>query len=156
VNREHREFVADWLIVLGALALLLSLFLTWSHQFSPAVWADWKSSPLLRGVPRDPNAWQVYSVVDVLLALLASGLLAIALIGRRGARIVGLVASVIALAFTVHALSVAPTNGANLPNAEASVPAYLPGSATTGAGETVAIVALGAAVIGLLLSFTAD
>ncbi len=31
-----REAIADWLMVLGAPSLLLSLFLTWSHQFSPA------------------------------------------------------------------------------------------------------------------------
>ena len=33
-RRQIREGIADWLIVFGALLLLLSLFLTWSHQFT--------------------------------------------------------------------------------------------------------------------------
>jgi hypothetical protein len=87
----------------------------------------------------------VYSVVDVLLAVLAAGLIAVALLGGRVPRVVVLLGVALALAFTVHALSVPPSNGA--------VAVDAPGSA---AGELVAIIALGVAITGLALSFTAD
>jgi hypothetical protein len=57
----------------------------------------------------------------------------------------------VALAFVSHAASVPPTNGVLLVN-PANVPHYLPRSATSGAGETVAIIALGLAAAGLGLS----
>ena len=69
LGREQREVIADWLIVAGAVALFASLFLTWSHQFSPAFLAAWGTSDALRGVPHDPTAWQVYASADVLLTL---------------------------------------------------------------------------------------
>ena len=62
----------------------------------------------LAGLPHDPTAWQVYSVVDVLFAVLAIGLLAAALRGPRPARIAALLGLVVALAFTVHTLGAAP------------------------------------------------
>jgi hypothetical protein len=86
----------------------------------------------------------VYSVVDVLMATLAAGLLGVALRGGRYARLVVLVATGVAAAFTIHALSVPPSNGA------------AGGSAGSGAGEVVAIVALGLGIAGLALSFTAE
>ena len=110
----RREAVADWLMVIAASLLAASLFLTWSHQFSASYWARYGSTAALRGIPRDPSAWQVYSVSDVLLALVAAGLLAVALRGGRVARLVAGGAVGIALAFTLHALSAPPTNGANL------------------------------------------
>jgi hypothetical protein len=126
------------LILFGAVGLLVALFLPWSHQLSHG----------LPGVPRSPTAWQVYSVVDVLLALLVGGLLAVALLGGRIARLVVLIAAAVAVAFTAHALSVPPTNGATI-----VPPAASPASA---AGEVVAISALAVAIAGLALSFTAD
>ena len=98
----------------------------------------------------------MYSAADVLLALLALALLVVALVGGRRSRIGALVASAIALAFALHALSEPPTNGANIFDPSLSVPAYFPTGATAGPGITVAIVALGVALIGLALSFTAD
>jgi hypothetical protein len=133
LSRDVREVLADWLILFGAVGLLMALFLPWSHERG------------LPGFPNSPTAWQVYSVVDVLLALLVAALLAVALLGGRTARIVVLLGVAVALAFTVHALSVPPSNGA--------VPADAPASA---AGEVVAIVGLAIAVCGLGLSFTAD
>lgn len=111
--------------------LLVALFLPWSHQ---------RASP---GFPHSPTAWQVYSIVDVLLAVLAGGLLAVALLGGRTARVVVLLGAALALAFTVHALGVPPSNGA------------IAGSPASGAGEPTAIVALAVAIAGLALSFTA-
>jgi hypothetical protein len=155
VRREVREGVADWLIVAGALALLASLFLTWSHQFSRAfltrVGAD-----QLQGIPRDPTAWQIYSIADVLLALLAAALLAAALVAGRRARISALVAATLGLVFTLHAMSVAPTNGVNVSDPSAGPGHFFPSSATSGAGEVVAAIALALAIAGLALSFTAD
>jgi hypothetical protein len=133
LSRQAREVLADWLILFGALALVVALFLPWSHEHG------------LPGFPDSPTAWQVYSVVDVLLALLAAGMFAVALLGGRAPRIVVLLGAAVALAFTVHALSVPPSNGA--------LPADAPASA---AGEVVALAALALAIAGLALSFTAD
>jgi hypothetical protein len=140
----------------GGVALFVSLFLTWSHQLPAALLNSFAGLAALQGVPRDPTAWQVYGVADVLLGLLAVALVAVALRGRsRWARIVALVAVAVGLAFTAHAESVAPTNGtlALDPN---NAPGYLPHLATPGAGETVALVALGLAAAGLLLSLAPD
>jgi uncharacterized membrane protein len=107
-------------------------------------------------VPRDPTAWQVYSVTDVGLALVALALLVIALLGGWRWRLGVLVPVGLALAFTAHALGVPPTSGANVVDPALSVPRYLSASASAGAGETVAIAALGAAVAGVALSLTAE
>jgi hypothetical protein len=132
LSREAREVLADWLMLFGAVALLIALFLPWSHQRP------------LPGFSHSLTAWQVYSVVDVLLAVLAGGLLAVALLGGRAARVVVLLAAAVAVAFTVHALSVPPSNGA------------IAGAAGSGAGEVVAIAALGIAIAGLAISFTSE
>jgi hypothetical protein len=156
LSKEHRESVADWLIVVGAVVLFGSLFLTWSHQFSPGFLSTFGSSELLDGVPHDPTAWQVYSTVDVVLALLAAGLVATAVLGTRGWRVVCTAAALIALAFTLHALAAPPTDGANIFNPSLSVPDYVSPGSTAGVGETVAIIGLVIALAGLLLSFAAD
>jgi hypothetical protein len=136
----------------GAIGLFVSLFLTWSHQLPRPVLDAVGASPVLRGVPADPTAWQVYSAVDVLLALLAASLVAVAVLGAsRRVRVALLVAAGIGLAFAVHARSVPPTNGALIVN-PAAAPAYLHDPATPGTGETVAIIALGLAGAGLGLS----
>jgi hypothetical protein len=154
-RRQIREGVADWLIVFGALLLLLSLFLTWSHQFTNAFVQE-VGSAQLQGIPRDPTAWQVYSIADVLLALLAGALVIAALVAGRGARISALVAALLGLVFTIHAANVAPTNGVNIAPPDAGLSHLVPSTATSGGGEVVAIVALGIAIVGLALSFTAD
>lgn len=156
MSKESREVVADWLIVIGAVVLFVSLFLPWSHQFSKAFLDEFGASALLQGVPHDPTAWQVYSTVDVVLALLAGGLVVVAMLGGRGARLTAVIGVAIAAAFTVHAVGHAPTNGANIFDPALTVPRYVSSSPTAGAGETVALVALGIAIAGLALSFTAD
>jgi hypothetical protein len=156
VHTRTRELLADWLIVAGGVALLTSLFMTWSHQFSPAFLVQFGSSSQLRDLPRNPTAWQVYSAADVVLALLAIGLIVIALVGSRSARIAALVAASIGLAFTLHALSAPPSNGANIFDPSLSPPGYFPSSPGAGAGVTVAIAGLGVALAGLALSFSAD
>jgi hypothetical protein len=92
----------------------------------------------------------------VILALLAGTLLIAALRGRRVARAVLLVALVIAAAFTLHALSVPPTNGVNLYDPTLTPPGYTATSPGAGPGETLALIALGSGLAGALLSFTAD
>jgi hypothetical protein len=143
-------------MVLAGLALLGSLFLPWSHQLSPALRAQYGATAALQGVPSDPTAWQVYSVADVLLALLAAGLLAAALRGGRPARLVLMAAFAVAVAFTVHALSLAPTNGALVFDSGLAGAGYAPNSASAGPGETLALAALGLGLAGLALSFTTD
>jgi hypothetical protein len=156
VGSRRRELFADWLIVFGGLGLLISLFLTWSHQFSPAFLGEFGSAPQLQGIPHDPNAWQLYSVADVLLALLAVGLIVVALVGGRAARLCALVAGAIGLAFTLHALSTPPTNGTNVFDPSLSVPNYFPNAPGAGPGETLAIIALGLALVGTALSFSSE
>jgi hypothetical protein len=107
-------------------------------------------------VARDPTAWQVYSAADIVLALLAIGLLVSALFGTRGGRWVAAVAAGIALAFVIHALAVPPTDGANIFNPALSVPDYASPGSTAGPGETVALIGLLLALTGLGMSFTAD
>ena len=127
--------MADWLMLVGAVVLVLSLFFTWSHQGA------------LAGAARDPTGWQVYSTADVLLTLLAAALVYVSFLGTWRARALALVPVAVGLAFVIHALGVPPTNGAF---------AAGPGRAGSGAGEVVALIGLGVAVAGLLLSFTAD
>jgi hypothetical protein len=156
VSLGKRETVADWLMLLAAPILVGSLFLVWSHQFSVEVRAQYGATAALQTVARDPTAWQVYSSADVLLALLAAGLLSAALRGGRPARLVVAIGVAIGLAFTLHALAVPPTDGANLFDPTLSPPAYTPNAPVAGPGETLALVALGLGLAGLLVSFTAD
>ena len=142
MRRDIRELTADWLMLLGAVALLVSLFLPWSHQRFPR-------TAILAGVPLDPTAWQVYSVLDVGLAGLVAALAAVAAIGGRVRRLLVLGAAAVALAFAVHARASPPTNGLAVPGAVIQPP-------RPGDGETVAIAGLGVAIAGLALSFTAD
>jgi hypothetical protein len=132
--------------------LFVSLFLTWSHQFSTPFFQQFAESALLRDIPRDPTAWQVYSSADVLLALLAVALVPIGLVGGRRAMLGGLVGALLALAFTLRALSSPPTNGANIFNPALNVPQLVSSGATAGPGETLAIVGLLVAIVGLGLS----
>lgn len=142
--------IADWLLLLGAVGLLVSLFLPWSHQFSRAFLTQWRPTGALRGIPRDPTAWQIYSLVDVGYAALVAVLLWVALLGGRLRRVAALAAAGVALAFAAHALAVPPTNGAFLP----ATPVV--NAPQAGAGETVAVAALSVAIAALVLSFTAD
>ncbi len=151
------QALADWTVLIGGVALFASLFLAWSHQLPDSALAVTGGSPALRGVPRDPTGWQVYSITDVLLALLAGALLVVALAGRsRAARIGVLVAGAIAFAFTVHALRTPPTNGVLVLNPVATSPQYLHPAATAGVGETLALVALALAGFGLLVGVVTE
>jgi hypothetical protein len=154
VSKARRESAADWLMVLGAVVLLASLFATWSHQFSAAFLARWGGTGLLADVPRDPTAWQVYSIAAVLLALVAAGLVAIALAGTPRARVVMLLVIAVAVAFTLHALGHPPTNGVTVFDPRLS--SYVPSSPRAGFGETLALAGLGCGLAGVLFSFATD
>ncbi len=145
--RSPRERTGAWLQAAGAAGLFGSLFLTWSHQYPSMVLSRPSVSTALVGVPRDASAWQVYAVVDVLLALLAGALVVSVALGARWRPLLVLFAAV-ALAFAAHALAAPPTNGVDL-----VVPGsgrYLARAATAGPGEIVAIVALAVAIVGML------
>lgn len=154
IRLARRETGADWLILIAGLLLAISLFLAWSHQFSPAVLARYGSSSALVGIPRDPTAWQVYSAADVLLALLAITLVVVALRGGSVSRRVLVIALAVALAFTAHASSVPPTEGASLYDAARG--AYVDTGARAATGETVALVALSLGMAGTLLSLLGE
>jgi hypothetical protein len=148
------QTIADWLTLLAGLGLFGSLLLAWSHQLRRGTLSIVGGSPALRGVPRDPTAWQVYSLADVLLALLAAALVLAALAAQsRRVRAGLLVAVALALAFALHALSVPPTNGVLL--IDPTTGRYLVPAATAGAGETMAIASLGVAAVGLALALAA-
>lgn len=141
-------------MLLSGPVLFLSLFLTWSHQFSPSFLATYAHTAALRGLPRDPTGWQVYSIADVLLALLAAGLVAVALGGSRPGRIIVLMGLVAGLAFVIHALAAPPTDGASL--FDAATGTYAPNRPGSGAGEIVALIGLAVGMGGVLVSLTAD
>jgi hypothetical protein len=156
VSKDDRSVIADWLVLFSAIVLLLSLFLSWS-SLSPAYLALADKLETLRGTPRDPTAWQVYSAADVLLLLLVAALMGVALMGPRMARICTLVACLLALAFTIHAEGSPPTNGAATSfRPGVGVPSEVPPAPTPGPGETAAIIALVGAIAGLGLSLTTD
>ncbi len=148
--------VSDWLMALSGPILLGSLFLTWSHQFSAGFLARYGATAAVQGIPRDPTAWQVYSAADVLLALVAGGLLVVALWGGRRRRLAVGLALAVALAFTIHALVVPPTNSVSVFDPGASPPGYAANSPAAGPGELVALVALIMGAAGVAISFTAD
>jgi hypothetical protein len=155
VTNDHRGVVGDWLVLVSALALFISLFLTWS-QLSPSYLALADQLHTLQGVPREPTAWQVYSSADVVLALLAGALAIVALGGSKRGRIVAAVACFLALGFVIHAANVPPTNGAaDAFQPSLGVPAYVAPSPQPGPGEVVAIGALVVALAGLGVSLTA-
>ena len=141
-------------MVAAGVLLLISLFLVWSHQLSAAVVARYGASGAFAGIPRNPDAWQVYTSADVLLALLSVGLIVAALRGGRTTRMVLTAAVAIALAFVVHALGTPPTNGASV--FDPATRSYVATGAHPGIGVTVALLALAIAAAALLLSFTAE
>lgn len=153
MSRPLREGIADWLMLLGAVVLAVSLFFAWSHQFSPAFAAQWRGA--LRGVPRDPTGWQVYSIADVCLLLVAAVLVLVSFVGTRRARLAALVPAGIALAFVIHAMGTPPTNGADVATTIGGI-AAVANHARSATGETLAVIGLAVAVAGLGLSFTAD
>ena len=156
MSKDNGSLFADWLSLLSGLLLFISLFLTWS-RLSPAYVALGDKLRALQGIPHDPTAWQVYSAADVALAVLAFALVAVALTGGRTARTATLVACVLALAFTIHAVSVPPTNGATSAfRPGLGVASYVPPSPAPGAGETAAIIALVGAIGALSVSLTAE
>lgn len=147
-----REVAADWLMIAGGILLLLALFLPWSRQFSAAMLSRFGASAALTGVPRSPDAWQVYSSSDVLLAVLGAGLAAVAFAGRRMARLVCAAAVLLAAAFVLHALAVPPTNGAQLVEHAGGAVRYMPDAPRSGPGELLALIGLGVALAGIALS----
>ena len=151
-----RETISDWLMAISGPLLLGSLFLVWSHQLSTGLRARYGATSVLAGVPADPTAWQVYSGADVLLALVGVGLIAVALWGGRARRIALALALVVALAFVIHALAVPPTNGALLFDPTLVPPGYTANVVSSGAGEVLALVALGLGGVGVGLAFTVD
>jgi hypothetical protein len=156
VSKAVRETISDWLMAISGPLLLGSLFLTWSHQISAPFRVRYGATSVLAGVPADPTAWQVYSGADVLLALVGVGLIAVALWGGRARRIALALALVVALAFVIHALAVPPTNGALLFDPTLVPPGYTANVVSSGAGEVLALVALGLGGLGVGLAFTVD
>lgn len=149
-----RRIPDRWLTSLGSLALLVSLFLVWSHQLSAPALRSFRRAGALTGVVLDPTAWQLYTSMDVVLAALAVGVVAAGALGGWRARAVATLCTCAALAFVVHALVVPPTNGVLVigPGTAGAAARYAVTGATAGVGETVAIAGLGVALGGLLMS----
>lgn len=162
MSTDKQEAAASWAIAVGAAGLIGSLFLTWSHQFSAGFLGRYGGTPLIAERPRNPTAWQVYSAADVVLLLVAGGLVGVAVLGgrvtpgvaRQIVLRVGLTAAAIAFAFVLHALIAPPSNGALI--YDPATRGYAPNAPAAGAGETVALIGLGLALAGLLRSLTAS
>jgi hypothetical protein len=138
-------------IVFGAVLLLASLFLPWSHQLSPQLLgAVGRGSPALFGVPANASGWQVYAAADVVLAVLAAALAAAGLFGARATLGWAAAGAAVAIAFVIHAISVPPTKGILIAHQVHGTAQYLPDTAGSGAGETVALIGLVIALLGLL------
>jgi hypothetical protein len=136
----------------GAGLLAISLFLTWSDQISPALRRALAGTVALQGVPTDPDAWQVYSIAGALLAILAAALAVVALAGRRRARLLAFPFVCLAVAFVAHAVGHPPSDGTDLVAGALSPVRYAPNHPTSGAGEPLALLALGAALLGIVLA----
>ena len=132
---------------LGGLLLVASLLLSWSHQVHPSLRARVPAAALF-GVPADPTAFQVYAITGELLVLLGLVVAAAGLWGQRRERALTLGLVVLAVAFTLHALAVPPTDGVLL---AAGPGRYLAVHAGAGPGETLALVGLAVAGAGLAL-----
>lgn len=156
MSKGLRETISDWLMAISGPLLLGSLFLTWSHQISTGIKARYGGTAALAGVPADPTAWQVYSGADVLLALVAGGLMALALWGGRARRIALALALIVALGFVIHAMAVPPTNGVLVYDPTLVPPGYSANLVRSGTGEVLALVALGLGSVGAGLAFTVD
>jgi len=156
VSKGLRETISDWLMAISGPLLLGSLFLAWSHQISTGVRARYGGTAALAGIPADPTAWQVYSGADVLLALVAGGLFAVALWGGRGRRIALALALAVAFVFVLHAMSVPPTNGVTIFDPTLTPPGYSANPVSSGTGEVLALIALALGGIGVGLAFTVD
>jgi hypothetical protein len=155
VTKDDRGVIADWLVFVSAVGLFLSLFLAWS-RLSPSYLALGDQLRALQGVPHDPTAWQVYSAADVVLAVLAAGLIVVALVGTTRGQVCALVAAFLALGFVIHATTAPPTNGAaGAFRPSLGVPAYVAPAPAPGPGETLAIVALVVAIGGIAVSMRA-
>ncbi len=136
----------------GAGGLALALFLPWSHQYDAGFLARvGAANPVLSGVPRSPDAWQLYTFADVLLALLAAALALSSVVALRlpRGRVAWLAGLAIAAAFAVHALAVPPTSGVNV--FDAARGDYVSPGASAGPGEWVALAGLILAAGGLLV-----
>lgn len=151
---------ARWLIAAGAAALFVALFLTWSRQVTGRALRVLGRLGGLQGVSIQASAWQVYTMADVLLALLAGGLIALAVVRVAPAGpawLIAMLAVLGALAFVVHALAVPPTNGLLLVHPAGTRSTgdhihYVWTGARAGAGEVAAIAGLAVALIGLAVS----
>jgi hypothetical protein len=135
---------AEWLQVAGGVILFAALFLTWSHQYPASALSVPGMRAALAGAPRDASAWQVYSVADILLALLAV-VSVVTVLASRG-RVLVVLLGLLTTAFVAHAIASPPTNGLDL-----IVPGgtrYLARAAAAGPGETLALVGLAVAMVG--------
>ena len=92
----------------------------------------------------------------MLLALVAGGLMALALWGGRARRIALALALIVALVFVIHALSVPPTNGVTIFDPTLTPPGYAANPVSSGGGEVLALIALGLGSVGVALAFTVD
>jgi hypothetical protein len=140
-----------WLTVIGAAVLFGSLFLTWSHQITPAEHRIFRGA-VLYGVPANPDALQVYAIAGEVLGVIALGAVAAGLWGQRRGLALALIAVGVGLAFVIHAQTVPPTNGLLLATGAGQSARYVKDSASAGPGEVVALIGLILCGVGLLLA----
>jgi hypothetical protein len=136
----------------------VSLFLDWSTRSARAL-RDFlimfgsldRLGPVLSSFDR--TGWQVYPVAGSLLAALAALLVAVAFVGGRPIRPLVTILSLAALVFAIHALAAPPASAGSRSLIAPLTPhdGVTALGAEAGPGETLAIVALIVALVGLAL-----
>jgi hypothetical protein len=150
------------LAVVGAVAVLVSLFLAWGGTGRANVLVLFGAVNRLGDFFKAPsaNAWDAYPVAAVALMLLALLVLAAAFGHRAWVKLIALAGAVAGLAFVIDQISDPPQTSVKLP---ASLLRALPRdfahhlrTGTSGAGETLAAIGVIAGVGGLIVTFLAS
>lgn len=147
-----RVRVAAALIAAGAAALFVSLFLTWSSTGLGNYLVVFGAVHRLAAALPHRDAWHTYSVADILLAALAAGLFVAAVFRHRVFRIVIAVFALAGLAFCIQSVADPPKVAGVGRLGLGFMLAFV---SSAGAGQTVAIVALAIALLGLALTVRA-
>ena len=164
MSTERIGVGARLMAAVGGVVLVVSLFLTWGStagdSFLTLSGATNRRGAFFAGMSK--SAWEVYSVADIALVVLAVGVIVAVRLDRRRLLLVALLAAVAGLGFAIDQIGNPPLVASPLPVGIPlrPTPANLPhlfgssAGAGAGAGETVAVIAVVAMVIGLTAALT--
>jgi hypothetical protein len=151
--------VGRWVAAIAGVVLCGSLFLPWSRSAHANTVVLFGAGNRIGGFfdGGSKDASEVYSVADVCLAAVAVGIFAAAVIKRADIRPLILITMLPTLIFTVGQIFSlpAPSVFVGIPRTTGAHGLYNGFAVTAGIGETVGVVALAAAGLGLAVSFMA-